>query len=1122
MLSSAFVVIAGQIPGDLEVLADEPLLAVGFVAGTIIWGVFSLQDAALVAMRQAPWVPLENSLFGGLKLAALPALLAFGGAHAIFVAWVGPMALMLVPVNALLFFRILPAHRRTHTRTVRVEDIGRRPLLRFLAQDYAATVFGLTSITVVPLIVLSILGSSEAAYFFIAYTIMMSLELLVSNMGTSLTVESAFDERRLQSLARVVVRRTLIVALPLIGLLVLVAPIILKPFGPEYAEQGTPLLRLLLIALVFRTVIVLFVAISRCRRRGRALLAVDIALFVLLIGLTLVLTPSMGLEGTGLAFLVASGVVALAVIPSLVRFLVRREEPAVGTGEATADLAPLVAPVAEATSYAPETEATETPRRPRPRRAPRAPLAAGARLILVAAAAACLASVALMAVGVQGGPSTLALVLMFALAPGAAFLPLIGARELSLGLVIGTSLAVSALLAMGMTWLTWQPVAASYGMAAICIPAIAFTLVTRGRAVRATPEPQAATGSEIPRPRAESPLGRWLRLPVSQMVILGSVAIFWAAGLATTDLDKVDGFGLLAALGPGWFIALGLLAVGFALTLWARPRIPGIFGAYVTGLVIIVHGTTAVLYEFPRYSWTYKHIGVVEGLIASGGHIDRSLDIYNNWPAFFALGAWLSESAGVGPIAYAAWAQVFFSLCAVAALMFVLRGLAISERVRWTAVWLFVVADWVAQNYFAPQALAFVLALVVIGICLRCAPQPDDGESRMDRWLRRRRSPALRWVARMRRLRVPTGAPPLPGLAAMFVGAIVFLTIVMTHQLSPIFVIAQVIVIWLIGGRLPLWVPLAMVAVEAWWVTLAFPLVSEQYGLFSVDPTASTDVAVPHGPGLPGVEFVSEAARLSLVGVCVIAVLGLLRLIQRSRDARPESRRTLDPVPIALAAAPFLIVGFQAYGGEGILRATLFALPWLAVLAAEGCAPRGGPSRRPARHSFRLIGVTAVVGSLMLLAYFGPELQNRFTRSDVAAEVWYERNAPEGSLRAFYTPHAPLSLSKYYASKRFIPTGQPALSSLPEFDDRLHRLLGPVDVIRIRQLLLEQSATERYFMISPSQEKYAAYYGLMPARSAPALTAAFLRSPDFQVAFRDGDAYVFKLVPRREERPAPG
>ena len=298
VLASAFVVIVAQIPGDLEVLADEPLLAAGFVAGTIVWGMFSLQDAAFVAMRQAPWVPVKNSIFGGLKLAALPALLAFGGAHAIIVNWVGSMALMLLPVSALLFFRVLPAHRRTHTdRARRGHRAGPAPAVPGAGLRVAGA---RTDLDHAPAAACALdPGEQRGGLLLHRLHGPDVARLLVSNMGTSLTVESAFDERRLQSLARVVVRRTLVVALPLIGLLVLVAPIILKPFGPEYAEQGTPLLRLLLLALVFRTVIVLFVAISRCRRRGRTLLALDVALFVLVIGLTLVLTPSMGLEGAG-------------------------------------------------------------------------------------------------------------------------------------------------------------------------------------------------------------------------------------------------------------------------------------------------------------------------------------------------------------------------------------------------------------------------------------------------------------------------------------------------------------------------------------------------------------------------------------------------------------------------------------------------------------------------------------------------------------------------------------------------------------------------------------------------------------------------------------------------------
>ena len=153
-----------------------------------------------------------------------------------------------------------------------------------------------------------------------------------------------------------------------------------------------------------------------------------------------------------------------------------------------------------------------------------------------------------------------------------------------------------------------------------------------------------------------------------------------------------------------------------------HPPVPGLFAAYITGQVLMLHGTTAFLYDEPRFVWTYKHLGVVNSIVSTG-HVDSTLDIYNNWPGFFALGAWLSESAGVGPITFAAWAQVFFSLAEVAVLLFALRGLAITERVRWTAAWLFVVADWISQNYFAPQALAFLLSLVVIALCLRCAPQ---------------------------------------------------------------------------------------------------------------------------------------------------------------------------------------------------------------------------------------------------------------------------------------------------------------------------------------------------------------------------------------------------------------
>ena len=154
----------------------------------------------------------------------------------------------------------------------------------------------------------------------------------------------------------------------------------------------------------------------------------------------------------------------------------------------------------------------------------------------------------------------------------------------------------------------------------------------------------------------------------------------------------------------------------------------------------------------------------------------------------------------------------------------------------------------------------------------------------------------------------------------------------------------------------------------------------------------------------------------------------------------------------------------------------------------------------------------------MLLAYFGTEMRSYVQRSDVAASAWFEERAPTGSFRAYLAPSFPLSMTANYATKRIFPDPKPALTALPEFQ---HKLYGPVNVLRIRQLLLEHEAPERYFVVSPSMENYAELYDLLPPGSVDRLIDSLLVSPDFQLAFRDGDAYVFKLVPRRETPPEP-
>jgi O-antigen/teichoic acid export membrane protein len=115
--------------------------------------------------------------------------------------------------------------------------------------------------------------------------------------------------------------------------LILGAGLILVPFGSSYADGGATLLRLLACACAFRALIGLYSAICRVQGHAGRVLQIQAAIFVLVIGLTVVLGPRRGLEGVGLAWLAANALVACAVAPATIRILRRRHTEQVSTVE---------------------------------------------------------------------------------------------------------------------------------------------------------------------------------------------------------------------------------------------------------------------------------------------------------------------------------------------------------------------------------------------------------------------------------------------------------------------------------------------------------------------------------------------------------------------------------------------------------------------------------------------------------------------------------------------------------------------------------------------------------------------------------------------------------------------
>ncbi len=317
--AGGFVLLAPRISRGYAFLAHDPGLAILWGLAVLAWGVFALQDAVLIALRRAVWVPVENTVFGALKLAALPLLLALGGTHAVFVAWAIPMVLLLVPVNWAIFRRFIPARPLPTNVPSPVEQLGWRGLRRFLAADYLTMLFLQAGTTLLPVLVLALVGSRRGAYFYMPFALVAAFDALFSQALTALTVEAAIAPARLPALLRAAIHRFgwLLAG----GTLVLgaAAPLVLVPFGPQYVRGGHVVLMLLVLGSPARAIIALFGVVCRAQARMGHLLAMQAGLFTLLIGLTVVLGGRAGLVGVGVAWLLVHLLCAAAVTPALLK-----------------------------------------------------------------------------------------------------------------------------------------------------------------------------------------------------------------------------------------------------------------------------------------------------------------------------------------------------------------------------------------------------------------------------------------------------------------------------------------------------------------------------------------------------------------------------------------------------------------------------------------------------------------------------------------------------------------------------------------------------------------------------------------------------------------------------------
>lgn len=307
--SAAASVVVLLLPTGDEILETLPKLgAVAFIAACVTWALFQFQDAVLVSLGKARWVPFENSSIGiarvGILLIAAPIL----GTAGILMSWVIP-SMIGVLVISVLTHRVLTREAAPVSRPDGGTLPDRREVVRLLAPAYPAKVFGGFLTDLVPLLVIGSFGPAYGAVFFLVWMAGNTVDYAALSFAQSVIVRIAHEPHRTMELFAIGCRKTALVFIPPLLFGIVFAHPLLSVFGGSYAHDGTTLLRLILIGCMPRLVTTLVVALGIAQGRGLLVggLEASSAISVLAV---VYFTPSGHGTVIGLGFLVVQVLVA--------------------------------------------------------------------------------------------------------------------------------------------------------------------------------------------------------------------------------------------------------------------------------------------------------------------------------------------------------------------------------------------------------------------------------------------------------------------------------------------------------------------------------------------------------------------------------------------------------------------------------------------------------------------------------------------------------------------------------------------------------------------------------------------------------------------------------------------
>jgi hypothetical protein len=565
-------------------------------------------------------------------------------------------------------------------------------------------------------------------------------------------------------------------------------------------------------------------------------------------------------------------------------------------------------------------------------------------------------------------------------------------------------------------------------------------------------------------------------------------AVLWIVTVRRADYAAMGQLGLVTILGPSYFLGLALLCIGFAVELLRPHPAESRLLALLVVLVVFLFGTACAIEPVAALTSAWTHAGFVRYIFVHG-HPLNGYQAEFSWPGAFSAFALVASFMGKSTvIVLLRWFPLFIELAYIAPMLAIARASGAPRRAGWLGVALFFGTDWIYQDYLSPQAMNFLLYLVVVALVFTCWRPLETIVSRQGLALRERWT-ATKLTLRFRRLlgeEAATSWKPRRLVGACVVLCLLFVASAMSHQLTP-YAIVLALLGCLLTRRLgrPELFAIALLMTIGWlslgasdyWLGHLHQIFG---GIFQFGTTAGSNVAS---------RVVGTASHRLIVDVRILLTLGLLVLAAIGALRRATTTRTLE----ILTIAPFFVLAGQSYGGEGLLRVALLSGPFAALLAASAILPQRSGRIRPFVRSWRLgrhgrvvltvaiaivlLGSTAV----MTLVRGGNDYYETYTVGELNAVNFAYLIVKPNQTIGLVAPYAPIG--QWYVGT--VPVSSVAVADeIPSLGAIRHAFLG--------------ASRPNYILLGQAQQHWGVALGGYPATWMTTLTT-WLESHHYEV-----------------------